>query len=164
MPQGRLTRLRAAMVNEQVSVLSPENVTLINTFVWAEEKKSRCTWPGFFAMWYFESFVGCLYLDQGQDEVTKFVTKVIFPKLDEGMFAEFFDHKQNFRNLPKPMAQLLLIMNWLMNTALITTVHLKSTFQSTVKIMVSASAIQRRVPNKKPLNKHLSTLIQKETI
>lgn len=47
----------------------------------------------------FESFVGALYLDQGKKVVEGFVQQVIFPKLDEGMFAKFFDHKTELQEL-----------------------------------------------------------------
>ncbi|MDH5107575.1 ribonuclease III [Lentilactobacillus kefiri] len=100
MPQGRLTRLRAAMVNEQsFSTFARECHFDKYIRLGRGEEKAGARDRDSLLCDIFESFVGCLYLDQGQDEVTKFVTKVIFPKLDEGMFAEFFDHKTELQEL-----------------------------------------------------------------
>ncbi|GAA2980099.1 ribonuclease III [Lentilactobacillus parakefiri] len=100
MPQGRLTRLRAAMVNEQ-SFSTFARECHFNQYIrlGKGEEKAGARDRDSLLCDIFESFVGCLYLDQGQAEVTRFVTKVIFPKLDEGMFAEFFDHKTELQEL-----------------------------------------------------------------
>lgn len=100
MPQGRLTRLRAAMVNEKSFSTFARECTF-NKYIRlgrGEEKASARDRDSLLCD-IFESFVGALYLDQGQPTVEKFVQQVIFPKLDEGMFAEFFDHKTELQEL-----------------------------------------------------------------
>ncbi len=78
LPQGRLTRLRAAMVNEHSFSSFARDSLLCDIF---------------------ESFIGAVYLDQGMEPVVKFCHQVIFPKLDEGWFDEFFDHKTELQEL-----------------------------------------------------------------
>lgn len=50
-------------------------------------------------MWYFESFIGALYLDQGKDEVVRFISKVIFPKLELGWFDHMMDNKTELQEV-----------------------------------------------------------------
>ncbi|WP_338210908.1 ribonuclease III [Lactiplantibacillus paraxiangfangensis] len=94
MPQGKLTRLRAAMVCED-SFASfarecgfPQYIRLGKG-----EQKARAWERDSLLCDIFESFVGALYLDQGREPVLKFVRQVIFPKLDEGRFDGVFDYK-----------------------------------------------------------------------
>ena len=47
----------------------------------------------------FEAFIGALYLDQGKETVVRFISKVIFPKLDMGWFDHFLDHKTELQEL-----------------------------------------------------------------
>ena len=47
----------------------------------------------------FESFIGALYLDQGKDEVVRFISKVIFPKLELGWFDHMMDNKTELQEV-----------------------------------------------------------------
>ncbi|GEO73368.1 ribonuclease III [Levilactobacillus namurensis DSM 19117] len=100
MPQGRLTRLRAAMVNEN-SFASFARECHFDQYIrlGKGEEKAQARQRDSLLCDIFESFIGALYLDQGLDAVVKFVTQVVFPKLDEGRFDEFFDHKTELQEL-----------------------------------------------------------------
>ncbi|QMU07750.1 ribonuclease III [Levilactobacillus suantsaii] len=100
MPQGRLTRLRAAMVNEN-SFASFARECHFDQYIrlGKGEEKAQARQRDSLLCDIFESFIGALYLDQGLDSVVKFVTQVVFPKLDEGRFDEFFDHKTELQEL-----------------------------------------------------------------
>ncbi|AVK62955.1 ribonuclease III [Lactobacillus sp. CBA3606] len=94
MPQGKLTRLRAAMVCED-SFASfarecgfPQYIRLGKG-----EQKAKAWERDSLLCDIFESFVGALYLDQGREPILKFAHQVIFPKLDEGRFDGVFDYK-----------------------------------------------------------------------
>ncbi|MEJ6400587.1 ribonuclease III [Nicoliella lavandulae] len=94
LPQGQLTRLRAAMVNEQ-SFSSFARECHFDKYIrlgHGEEKANARNRDSLLCD-IFESFIGAVYLDQGIQPVIRFCKKVIFPKLDEGWFDEFFDHK-----------------------------------------------------------------------
>ncbi|MFD1126172.1 ribonuclease III [Lentilactobacillus raoultii] len=100
LPQGRLTRLRAAMVNEQsFSTFARECHFDRYIRLGKGEEKAGARNRDSLLCDIFESFVGALYLDQGKKVVEGFVQQVIFPKLDEGMFAKFFDHKTELQEL-----------------------------------------------------------------
>ncbi len=100
LPQGRLTRLRAAMVNEK-SFSTFARQCRFNEFIrlGKGEEKAHARDRDSLLCDIFESFVGALYLDQGKKAVENFCHQVIFPKLDEGMFAEFFDHKTELQEV-----------------------------------------------------------------
>lgn len=94
MPQGRLTRLRAAMVNRH-SFSRFARECQFNEFIrlGKGEEKAGARNRDSLLCDIFESFIGAVYLDQGIETVKHFCNMVIFPKLDQGWFDEFFDHK-----------------------------------------------------------------------
>ncbi|WP_105955991.1 ribonuclease III [Apilactobacillus quenuiae] len=100
LPQGRLTRLRAAMVNEH-SFSSFARECHFDKYIrlGKGEEKAHARQRDSLLCDIFESFIGAVYLDQGMDPVVKFCHQVIFPKLDEGWFDEFFDHKTELQEL-----------------------------------------------------------------
>ncbi|GAW99680.1 ribonuclease III [Secundilactobacillus mixtipabuli] len=100
MPQGRLTRLRAAMVNEE-SFASFARECHFDQYIrlGKGEEKAHARERDSLLCDIFESFIGALYLDQGVEPVRAFATQVIFPKLDEGRFDEFFDHKTELQEV-----------------------------------------------------------------
>ncbi|WP_172189750.1 ribonuclease III [Lentilactobacillus kribbianus] len=100
LPQGRLTRLRAAMVNEQ-SFSSFARECHFDQYIrlGKGEEKAHARERDSLLCDIFESFVGALYLDQGKAAVEKFCHQVVFPKLDQGAFDEFFDHKTELQEL-----------------------------------------------------------------
>ncbi len=98
LPQGKLTRLRAAMVCEDsFSKFAKEcHFDQYIRLGKGEEKAGARKRPGLLCD-IFESFIGALYLDQGRDAVEKFIHRVIFPKLDMGWFDHAVDSKTSLQ-------------------------------------------------------------------
>ncbi|MGM9892235.1 ribonuclease III [Limosilactobacillus sp.] len=98
LPQGKLTRLRAAMVCEDsFSKFAKEcHFDQYIRLGHGEELAGARQRPGLLCD-IFESFVGALYLDQGRPAVEKFVRRVIFPKLDMGWFDHAVDAKTSLQ-------------------------------------------------------------------
>lgn len=98
LPQGKLTRLRAAMVcEESFSAFAKE--CRFDEFIRlgkGEEKANARQRPALLCD-IFESFVGALYQDQGKLSVETFIRKVIFPKLDLGWFDHVMDYKTSLQ-------------------------------------------------------------------
>ncbi|AEV95306.1 ribonuclease III [Pediococcus claussenii] len=100
MPQGKLTRLRAAMVKEDsFSDFAKECHFDRYIRLGKGEELSGARQRSSLLCDIFESFTGALYLDQGRDAVEEFVQKVIFPKLDEGRFDHVIDHKSELQEV-----------------------------------------------------------------
>ncbi len=98
MPQGKLTRLRAAMVCEtSFSQFARECHFDQYIRLGKGEEKGGARNRSSLLCDIFESFVGALYLDQGRPAVEKFVHTVIFPKLDTGAFDHVIDYKTNLQ-------------------------------------------------------------------
>ena len=94
MPEGKLSRLRAAMVCED-SFSSFAKECHFEEYIRlgkGEEKNNARKRPSLLCD-IFEAFIGALYLDHGKPTVVKFLNQVVFPKLDEGCYNTFFDHK-----------------------------------------------------------------------
>ena len=98
LPQGKLTRLRAAMVCEDsFSKFAKEcHFDQYIRLGHGEEMAGARQRPGLLCD-IFELFVGALYLDQGRPAVEKFVHRVIFPKLDMGWFDHAVDAKTSLQ-------------------------------------------------------------------
>ncbi|GEK28100.1 ribonuclease III [Furfurilactobacillus siliginis] len=94
MPQGKLTRLRAAMVQE-ASFAKFALECHFDQYIrlGKGEEKEGARHRASLLCDIFESFVGALYLDKGKDAVVAFITTVIFPKLDAGWFDHAIDYK-----------------------------------------------------------------------
>ncbi|KRN05230.1 ribonuclease III [Liquorilactobacillus sucicola DSM 21376 = JCM 15457] len=94
LPEGKLSRLRAAMVCEDsFSKFAKEcNFDEYIRLGKGEEKANARQRPSLLCD-IFESFVGALYQDQGKKAVDKFIARVVFPKLDMGWFDHLLDHK-----------------------------------------------------------------------
>lgn len=94
MPEGKLSRLRAAMVCED-SFSKFAKECHFDEYIRlgkGEEKADARKRPSLLCD-IFEAFIGALYLDQGKPVVVDFISQVVFPKLDMGWFDHFFDHK-----------------------------------------------------------------------
>ncbi|MFD1429950.1 ribonuclease III [Lacticaseibacillus mingshuiensis] len=93
-PEGKLTRMRAAIVQtKSFSAFSKEAhfdqyIKLGKGEEAAGARKRKTLLEDL-----FEAFNGALYLDQGRGAVIKFAEQVIFPKIDAGEFAADMDHK-----------------------------------------------------------------------
>ena len=98
LPQGKLTRLRAAMVCEDsFSKFAKEcHFDQYIRLGHGEEMAGARQRPGLLCD-IFESFVGALYLDQGRPAVEKFVRRVIFQKLDMWWFDHAVDAKTSLQ-------------------------------------------------------------------
>ncbi|WP_110112863.1 ribonuclease III [Bacillus sp. CGMCC 1.16541] len=100
MSEGELTKLRAAVVCE------PSLVTFANTLGFGqlvllgkgEEMTGGRERPALLAD-VFEAFIGALYLDQGIETVNAFLTKVVFPKINEGAFSHVMDFKSQLQEI-----------------------------------------------------------------
>ncbi|MDO4602784.1 ribonuclease III [Limosilactobacillus ingluviei] len=94
LPQGKLTRLRAAMVCEDsFSKFALEcHFDQYIRLGRGEEMAGARKRPSLLCD-IFEAFIGALYLDQGRVAVEKFIHRVIFPKLDQGWFDHAVDAK-----------------------------------------------------------------------
>jgi ribonuclease-3 len=94
LPEGKLSRLRAAMVCEDsfskfaLECHFDEYIRLGK----GEEKAHARQRPSLLCD-IFESFIGALYLDQGKQVVDNFIGQVVFPKIDLGWFDHLLDHK-----------------------------------------------------------------------
>ena len=97
LPEGKLSRLRAAMVCEDsFSRFAKECHFDEYILLGKGEEKANARQRASLLCDIFEAFIGALYLDQGKDCVVKFISKVIFPKLDMGWFDHLFDHKTEY--------------------------------------------------------------------
>lgn len=98
LPQGKLSRLRAAMVQEDsFSKFALEcNFDKYIRLGHGEEMAGARQRPSLLCD-IFESFIGALYLDQGKAAVEKFIGQVIFPKLDQGWFDHAVDYKTSLQ-------------------------------------------------------------------
>lgn len=100
LPEGKLSRLRAAMVCED-SFSKFAKECHFDEYIRlgkGEEKANARNRPSLLCD-IFEAFIGALYLDQGKETVVSFISKVIFPKLDMGWFDYFLDHKTELQEL-----------------------------------------------------------------
>ncbi|ANK59385.1 ribonuclease III [Loigolactobacillus backii] len=97
-PEGKLTRLRAAIVCEDsFSAFARECHFDQYILLGRGEEKNGARNRNSLLCDIFESFVGSLYLDQGKAAVTKFVQQVVFPKVEAGAFSYVMDHKTNLQ-------------------------------------------------------------------
>ena len=94
LPEGKLSRLRAAMVCEDsFSKFALEcHFDQYIRLGRGEEMAGARKRPSLLCD-IFEAFIGALYLDQGRAAVEKFIHRVIFPKLDQGWFDHAVDAK-----------------------------------------------------------------------
>ncbi|UBH09527.1 ribonuclease III [Macrococcus armenti] len=93
-PEGKLTKLRAAIVCEPslvtfAKLLNFDQLILLGK---GEEKTGGRTRPSLIAD-AFEAFVGALYLDQGHDMTKQFFDYFIFPEITEELMHGLIDYK-----------------------------------------------------------------------
>lgn len=98
LPEGKLTRLRAAIVCEaSLSQFAKEygfdRYILLGK---GEERMNGRKRPSLLCD-LFESFIGALYLDQGLDGVINFLNQTVFPRIKSGAFSHVMDHKTNLQ-------------------------------------------------------------------
>ncbi|GAF66106.1 ribonuclease III [Alkalihalobacillus trypoxylicola] len=100
MSEGDMTKLRASIVCEpSLAKFAQElNFGQLVLLGKGEEITGGRLRPALLAD-IFESFIGALYLDQGMEAVYEFLTKTIYPKVDEGAFSHMMDFKSQLQEL-----------------------------------------------------------------
>lgn len=100
MSEGELTKLRASIVCEPSLVIFANELNFGKYVLLGkgEELTGGRERPALLAD-VFESFIGALYLDQGMDAVVKFLSRVVFPKVEIGAFSHVMDFKSQLQEL-----------------------------------------------------------------
>src|SRR5690625_301071 len=98
MPEGEMTKLRAAIVCEESLVDFAQDLEFGDYILLGkgEEQTGGRTRPALLAD-VFESFLGALYLDQGYDQVLLFLEDHILPKISSGAFSHAMDYKSQLQ-------------------------------------------------------------------
>ncbi|MFA1818602.1 ribonuclease III [Virgibacillus oceani] len=100
MPEGEMTKLRAAIVcepslyNFALSLHLGEYILLGK----GEAQTGGRNRPALLAD-VFEAFLGAIYLDQGFDKVLEFMKIHVFPKITAGAFSHEMDYKTQLQEL-----------------------------------------------------------------
>lgn len=100
LPEGKLTKMRAAIVREDslsrfAKECSFDRYMLLGK---GEENTGGRKRPSLLCD-LFEAFLGALYLDQGFDAVWSFSEQVIFPQVEAGAFSHEMDHKTRLQEV-----------------------------------------------------------------
>ncbi|WP_085992420.1 ribonuclease III [Oceanobacillus senegalensis] len=98
MPEGEMTKLRAAIVCEPSLMnfaldLHFDEFLLLGK---GEEQTGGRERPAILAD-VFEAFLGALYLDQGFEQALKFLEEHVFPKIKAGTFSHEMDYKSQLQ-------------------------------------------------------------------
>ncbi|MCZ0703397.1 ribonuclease-3 [Natronobacillus azotifigens] len=98
--EGELTKMRASIVCEPALVsfatdLHFDRYVLLGK---GEERTGGRKRPALLAD-VFEAFIGALYLDQGFQEVIKFLDQYVYPKIADGAFSHALDYKSQLQEL-----------------------------------------------------------------
>ena len=99
-PEGKLTKLRAAIVCEESLAKFAKECRFDQSIRLGkgEEHSGGRNRPALLCD-LFEAFLGALYLDQGYEAVETFLEKVIFPKILAGAFSHEMDHKTRLQEV-----------------------------------------------------------------
>lgn len=94
LPEGKLTRMRAAIVQTR-SFSSFSREAHFDRYIKLGngEEAAGARQRDTLLEDLFEAFCGALYLDQGRGSVVRFCKQIIFPKIDAGQFDEMRDFK-----------------------------------------------------------------------
>jgi len=98
MPEGEMTKLRAAIVCEP-SLMNFSTELNFGEFLLlgkGEEQTGGRQRPAILAD-VFEAFLGALYLDQGYHAALKFLEDHVFPKIQTGAFSHAMDYKSQLQ-------------------------------------------------------------------
>lgn len=100
LPEGRLTRLRSAIVREEsLSKFAKECHFDHYIMLGKGEENSGGRDRVALLCDLFEAFLGALYLDQGYDVALRFIQTVVFPKIEAGVFTREMDHKTRLQEV-----------------------------------------------------------------
>ena len=100
LPEGKLTKMRAAIVRED-SLSKFAKECHFDQYVKlgkGEENSGGRERPALLCD-LFEAFLGSLYLDQGLVAAKAFIETVVFPKIAAGAFSHEMDHKTRLQEL-----------------------------------------------------------------
>lgn len=96
--EGRLTELRISMVQTRAfAALSRELHLDQYVQLGRGEELSGARNRDSLLEDLWEAFIGALYLDQGQEVVMKFLSEIMFTKIDEGFYDQFVDYKSKLQ-------------------------------------------------------------------
>lgn len=96
--EGRLTELRISMVQTRAfAALSRELHLDQYVQLGRGEELSGARNRDSLLEDLWEAFIGALYLDQGQEVVTNFLSEIMFTKIDEGFYDQFVDYKSKLQ-------------------------------------------------------------------
>lgn len=97
-PEGKLTRLRAAIVcTKSFSNFAKEAHFDRYIRLGKGEEKNGARARATLLEDLFEAFNGALFLDQGRGAVVKFIEQIVFPKIEAGEFSDQTDYKTNLQ-------------------------------------------------------------------
>ena len=94
LPEGKLTKLRATIVREDSLAMFAKDCQF-DKFIRlgkGEENSNGRTRSSLLCD-LFESFLGALFIDQGQEAAEDFINQVIIPRIEAGAFSHEMDHK-----------------------------------------------------------------------
>lgn len=100
MPEGEMTKLRAAIVCEPALYAFAKELHFDQYIRLGkgEEQTGGRTRPALLAD-VFEAFLGALYLDQGYETALQFLVTNVFPKISSGAFSHGMDFKSKLQEL-----------------------------------------------------------------
>ncbi|MFC2950141.1 ribonuclease III [Virgibacillus sediminis] len=100
MPEGEMTKLRAAIVCEPSLMNFAQELGFGSHILLGkgEEQTGGRERPALLAD-VFEAFLGALYLDQGFNISLKFLEEHVFPKINTGAFSHAMDYKSQLQEL-----------------------------------------------------------------
>lgn len=100
MPEGKLTKLRAAIVREDSLSMFAKDCGFDRYICLGKgEENSGGRSRASLLCDLFESFLGALYLDQTLESVRTFLERVVFPKVKAGAFSHEMDHKTKLQEV-----------------------------------------------------------------
>lgn len=100
MPEGEMTKLRAAIVCEPSLENFSRDLGLGDYILLGrgEEQTGGRSRAALLAD-VFESFLGAIYLDQGYEMSIQFLNEFVFPKISTGAFSHAMDYKSQLQEL-----------------------------------------------------------------
>lgn len=100
MPEGEMTKLRAAIVCEPSLVNFSRDLGFGEHILLGkgEEQTGGRNRPALLAD-VFEAFLGALYLDKGYEQAMSFLNEFVFPKISTGAFSHAMDYKSQLQEL-----------------------------------------------------------------
>lgn len=100
LPEGQLTRMRAAIVRaESLAEFAKEcELAQFVRLGKGEESMNGRSRPSLLCD-VFEAFIGSIFQDQGMEVVQDFLKQVVYPKIDSGAFSHGMDHKTALQEL-----------------------------------------------------------------